>query len=902
MNHTDPSHELFPRRHSLQALFAPRSVAVIGASGVTGSVGRQLMENLREGPLRDRLFPVNPHRESVLDIPAVSDVSELPDPVDLAVIAVPALQVPSVMEGCASRGVGAAVIVSAGFREVGARGAALEREVMAIARLAGIRVLGPNSLGLVRPHLRLNASFLQSSVRPGSVALLSQSGALLSAVVDWSEEQNVGFSAAVSLGSMADVGWGEAIEFFGNDPRTSSILLYMESIGDARALLSAAREVSFQKPILVLRAGRTEQTARVAASHTGALVGSDRVLDAAFRRTGMLRVNSVAGLFYTAETLSKQPRPRGARLAIVSNAGGPALLAADALLHAGGSLAPLAGATIDALDAALPEEWSHANPVDILHDADASRFEAAVSAVQADETTDGTMVILTPQPGLDPDDVATRLAAMSGRKPLLACWMGGRAVEAGRTTLNGAGIPTFQFPDTAARVFGAMWRYAYNIRGIYETPVLPEDQPGLPDREGAARLIETASRDGRTLLSEADAKALLAAYGIPTVETHVAADEDEAVAAADAIGFPVAVKLNSRHISHKSDVGGVALGVRQPEGVRAAYRDIRRRAEAAGPAGAFEGVSVQPMVEKYGVELIVGASVDPSFGTVILFGAGGRLAEVHRDFSLGLPPLNTTLARRMMEQTRVLDALADHPATREALEALLVRFSQLVSEQPRVAEIEINPLLATPDGLLALDARAVLHPAGVPDEDLPRPAIRPYPSAYLEEVTLGDGTRALVRPIRPEDEPLLARFHNDLGEESVYMRYASLMTLEGRVAHDRLARKCFIDYDREMALVVEAEGASRESVLLGIGRLTRLPGTNAAEFGLLVADRAQGKGIGTVLLERLVRYGRDEGMERIVADILARNRPMQRVAEKLGFAIVRPEDFGDPMVQAVLDL
>jgi acetyltransferase len=895
----DPSHALFPARHPLDALFAPSSVAVVGASEAEGSVGRQLLWNLLSHPFGGVVYPVNPRRKSVLGVRALPRVGDAPEPVDLAVIAVPAAQVAEALGACGEAGVRAAILVSAGFRETGEVGAAREAEAMAVAREAGIRVLGPNSLGVIRPHRRFNASFVRPEARPGSVALLSQSGALLAAVLDWGARQHVGFSAAVSLGNMADVGWGEAIEYFGSDSRTESLLLYMESVGDARALLSAAREVAFQKPILVLRAGRTERTARAAASHTGALAASDAVLDAAFRRTGMLRVDSVAGLFYTAETLSKQPRPVGPRLTVISNAGGPALLAADALLAEGGRLAELSEGTAGALARGLSEEVTPANPLDLLHDADPERYARALEAVSADPGSDGALVLLTPQPGLDPEAVAERIAALPRKKPLLASWMGGDLVAAGDAALNRAGIPTFLFPDTAAQVFAAMWRYTYNLRGLYETPTLPEDAPGLPDREAAAALLAEALRQGRALLPEAEAKALLAAYGVPTVETRVAGSAEEAALAAGEIGYPVAVKLHSRRVTHKSDVGGVILGLRSAEAVHEAFGRVRENVEAAGHAEAFDGVSVQPMVERYGVELIVGASVDPAFGPVLLFGAGGRLAEVHRDLALALPPLNTTLARRMMEQTRVASAL--DARMREGVEALLVRFSQLVVEQPRVAEVEINPLLASPDGLLALDARAILHPAETPDDALPRLAIRPYPRRYVEDVTLKDGTLAVIRPIRPEDEPLLVRFHEGLGEESVYLRYASSLAVEGRVAHDRLARKCFIDYDREMALVVEVEGASGPE-LLGIGRLTKIPRTDMGEFGLLVADSAQGKGVGTELLARLVRYGRDEGLGRITADILARNRPMQAVSEKLGFTIVRAEDFGDPMVQAVLDL
>lgn len=895
----DPSHALVADRHPLDALFAPRSVAVIGASEAEGSVGRQLLWNLLSNAFGGVVYPVNPRRASVLGVRAYRDIREVPEAVDLAAVAVPAGQVPETLRACAEAGVRAAVIVAAGFREVGDAGAALEAEAMAIARKAGMRVLGPNALGLIRPHQRLNVSFARPEARPGSVAFLSQSGALMAAVLDWGRQQHVGFSAAVSLGSMADVGWGEAIEVVGQDPRTKSVLLYMESVGDARAFLSAAREVAFQKPIVVLRAGRHAQTAALAASHTGALVGSDRVLDAAVRRSGMLRVESLAALFHTAEALAKQPRPTGSRLALLTNAGGPALLAADALLRQGGSPAPLADETLGALDAFLPPEWSHGNPVDLLHDADPERFARALKAIEADPAVDGSLLILTPQPGLDPEAVARRVAAVPARpgKPRLASWMGGALVADGEAALNRAGLPTFPFPDQAAEAFAAMWRYSYNLRGLYETPTLPEDEPGRPDRAAATAILDRARADERTRLAESEAAALLAAYGIESIPSRVATTEGEAVSAAEAVGFPVAVKVHTAALAHKAVAGGVTLGVASPEAVRAAFSAMRDHL-----GDAFAGVLVQPMIAD-GTDLIVGASPDPAFGPVLLVGAGGALAETLDDTALGLPPLNTTLARRMAEQTRIAEALSD--TAREALDEVLVRFAQLVAEQPRVASLEVNPLRATASGLVALDAAATLHPWDVPDDELPRPAIRPYPRRYVEAVTLRDGTEAILRPIRPEDEPLVVRFHETLSEESVYLRYAGLFAVDQRTAHDRLARKCFIDYDREMAIVVEVEGNDGPR-LLGIGRLTKDPPTasarRTAEFGLLVADGTQGQGVGTALLDRLVRYGRDEGLDRITADILARNRPMQRVAEKLGFRIVRPEDFSEPMVQAVLDL
>ncbi len=909
--HTDPSHELFlPRRLHLDAIFKPQSVAVIGASERPGSVGRTLLWNLISNPFGGTVYPVNPKRSNVLGIRAYSSVRDIPEPVDLAVIATPAPTVPGVVQECVEAGVKGAIIISAGFKEIGEEGRRLEEQILAIARKGGMRIVGPNCLGVMRPVTGLNATFASTMARPGSVGFISQSGALLTAILDWSLEENVGFSAFVSIGSMLDVGWGDLIHYLGNDPYTKSIILYMESIGDARSFLSAAREVAFQKPIIVIKAGRTEEAAKAALSHTGTLAGSDEVLSAAFRRTGVLRVDSIADLFYMAEVLAKQPRPEGPRLTIVTNAGGAGVLATDALVQGGGQLAELSEATLQALNAFLPPQWSRGNPVDILGDADPERYAKALEVALADENSDGLLVILTPQAMTEPTQTAEHLRRFAqSRKPILASWMGGVEVAAGRQILNRAGIPTFPYPDTAVRVFNYMWRYSYNLRGLYETPSLPDDEiDGGPDRERAQRLLEQVRQEGRTLLTEYEAKQVLEAYCLPVTPTRLARTADEAVAAAEALGYPVVVKLHSLTITHKTDVGGVQLNLGSPEAVRQAFESIRANLAARGQLEAFDGVTVQPMVHlSDGYELIIGSTIDPQFGPVILFGAGGTLVEVYRDRALALPPLNTTLARRMMEQTKVYRALEGvrgrPPVNLDRLEKLLVRFSQLVVEQPWIREIDINPFWAAPEQLIALDARIVLHPLHLREEELPRPAIRPYPRQYMGTWRLKDGSAVLIRPIRPEDEPLLVAFHHKLSERSVYLRYASLLKLSQRVAHERLARLCFIDYDREMALVAERRSPETgRPEILAVARLTKVYGTNDGEFALLVRDDVQGKGLGTELLRRLLQIGEAEGLERIVADILVQNHAMQHVCRKLGFQVLHSSDPADPMVKAVKTL
>ncbi|MBI4785925.1 MAG: acetate--CoA ligase family protein, partial [Chloroflexi bacterium] len=701
----DPSHDLLhyePR--PLDAIFAPKNVAVIGATEKAGSVGRTVLWNLISNPFGGTVFPINPNRPGVLGIKAYPNIAAVPDKVDLAVVVTPAPTVPRLIGECVDAGVKGAIVISAGFKEIGEEGAQLEQQMLEQARRGNMRIIGPNCLGVMSTVTGLNATFAAAMAHAGSVGFITQSGALATAVLDWSFRENVGFSAFVSIGSMLDVGWGDLIYYLGDDPHTESIVIYMESIGDARSFLSAAREVALAKPIIVIKPGRTEGAARAAASHTGSLTGSDEVLEAAFRRSGVLRVGSIADLFYMAEVLAKQPRPQGPRLTIVTNAGGPGVIATDALITDKGELTELSAPTLDALNQVLPPQWSHNNPIDVLGDASPERYAQALEIAAQDPNGDGLLVILTPQAMTDPTETAERIRkyAQSTGKPILASWMGGADVEAGEAILNRAHIPTFGYPDTAARVFDYMWRYTYNLRGIYETPILPESAAeGAPDRARAEDIIGKVRESGRTILTEFESKELLAAYGIPTVETRVARSEDEAIAAAGEIGYPVVLKLYSETITHKTDVGGVQLNLHDEADVRRAYRAIQDSVgQIANLPHAFLGVTVQPMVKLDGYELIVGSSIDPQFGPVLLFGSGGQLVEVFKDRALALPPLNTTLARRMMEQTIIFKALKGvrgrPPVDLAALEQLLVRFSQLVVEQRWIKEIDINPLLATP--------------------------------------------------------------------------------------------------------------------------------------------------------------------------------------------------------------
>jgi acetyltransferase len=903
----DRAHDVLrAETHPLDAIFAPHSVAVIGATDRAGSVGRAVLWSLVSSPFGGTVYPLSEKRSSVLGIKAYKSVADLPEAVDLVVVVTPAATVPGIISECVEAGVRGAIVISAGFKEHGEPGKELERQILERVQGTGMRVVGPNCLGVMNPITGLNATFASTIARPGNVGFISQSGALCTAILDWAQKEMVGFSAFVSVGSMLDVGWGDLIDYLGSDPRTQSIVMYMESVGDARSFLSAAREVSLNKPIIIIKAGRTEAAAHAAASHTGALTGSDEVLEAAFRRCGVLRVQTIADLFYMAEVLAKQPRPKGPRLAIVTNAGGPGVLAADGLFSNGGQLAQLSAESMQALNELLPPHWSHNNPIDVLGDALPERFAKVIDIAAHDPNIDGLLAITCPQGMAGPTATAEHLKpyARSTGKPVLASWMGGSEVAAGTDILNQAGIPTFHFPDTAARMFCYMWRYSYALRGLYETPVLRGDDEG-PDRAQAREIIEQARRKGRTLLTEVESKQLLATYGLPTVQTEVARSEDEAATKAKTIGYPVAVKLLSETITHKTDVGGVQLNLRNEQEVRAAYRAIDAAVrEKVGP-GHFLGVTVQPMMQHDGYELIVGSSVDSQFGPVLLFGAGGQLVEVFQDRALALPPLNTTLARRMMEHTKVLTALEGvrgrKPVDLAGLEEFLVRFSQLVVEQRWIKEIDINPVLASPERIVALDARVVLHGPEVTEDELPRPAIRPYPVKYVQPSTMKSGEAVTVRPIRPEDEPLLIRLHQALSERTVYLRYFQPLKLSQRTGHERLTRICFIDYDREMVLAVEHKKEDGQPEIIAIGRLSKLRGgSNEAELAVLVDDRYQGQGLGTELYRRLIAVARDEKLKRVVCTILAENREMRAICQKLGFRM--ESDLEDGTVRAELEV
>jgi acetyltransferase len=896
---TEPDH-MKQRRSTFECLFTPRSVAVIGATDREASVGRTLLKNLCNPAFRGAVYPVNPKRDQILGLRAYKNIAAVPEKVDLAVVITPAPSVPGIIGECVNDGVRSAVVISAGFKERGAEGAQLEKRISEQLRRTRLRLIGPNCLGIMNPVSGLNATFAHDMALEGNVAFLSQSGALETAILDWSLEEKVGFSALVSTGSMLDVGWGDLIDYFGDDPNTRSILVYMESVGDARSFLSAARAVALKKPIIVIKAGRSEAASKAASSHTGALTGSDEVFDAALRRCGVLRVQNIGDLFYMAKTLARQPRPKGPRLTVLTNAGGPGVLATDALIATGGELSPISEATIQSLSEFLSPHWSHANPIDVLGDAGPSEYARALEIAVRDPNSDGLLAVLCPQGMTNPSEVAESLKpyASGYGKPILASWMGGQLVSDGVAKLNEAGIPTFAYPDTAARAFSYMWRYSYNLRGLYETPGLAEEVE-VSDKasDEVASLLDKVRKKGRTLLTELESKQVLNAYGIPTVDTRLAKSESEAVSMAHRVGFPVVLKVHSETITHKTDVGGVKLNLISEDAVARGFREIKSVVSEKATADQFQGVTVQPMVRLRGYELILGSSADPQFGPVVLFGSGGQLVEVYRDRALALPPLNATLAERLMEQTKVFKALKGvrgrASVDLDQLKRILIRFSALVVEQPWIKEVDINPLLASPERFLALDARVVLYGAEVAPEKLPRPAIRPYPTQYVGPWTLKNGVEVVLRPIRPEDEPLMVKFHEGLSDRTVYLRYFHMENLSSRVAHDRLIQKCFIDYDREMALVADYQDpGTGEHSILAVGRLTKNPTESGGEVAVLVGDVWQKQGLGTELVRRLIEVSRAEKLARVIAIIMPENQSMRSLANRFGFSFALGEDPG----------
>ena len=874
---------------NLEYLLRPRSVAVIGASDRAGSVGATVIRNVLGGGFAGPVYPVNLRHAQVAGRRAYSDVGALPEAPDLAVIATPPATIPGIVSELGARGTRGAVVLTAGLaRQQTENGRTVMQAMLDAARPHLLRVLGPNCVGLLVPGLGLNASFAHTNAIPGSLAFVSQSGGLTTGVLDWAGSRRIGFSHFISLGEAADIDFGDLIDYLASDPGTRAILLYIESIRAARKFMSAARAAARNKPVIVVKAGRAPEGARAALSHTGALAGADDVFGAAIRRAGMLRVTTIAELFDAVETLARATAFRGERLAIMTNGGGPAVMAADALAAGGAGLAPLSADTVARLDACLPATWSRGNPVDIIGDAPAARYVAALRVLLEAPEIDSVLFIHVPTAIVPSEDIARACAPVAQRGRVFSCWLGGSGLDAARRIFAEAGVADYATPEQAVSGFLQLVSYRSNQQALMETPPsIPLEF--TPDRDAARRIVRAALDAGRELLSEPEAKGVLAAYGIPVVRTRIAGNEEEAVRLATELGFPVALKVLSPQVTHKSDVGGVMLDLATTDEVRAAASAMARRLRERAPGAELAGYTVQEMVRRPRAhETIVGVAPDAVFGPVILFGHGGVAVEVIGDRAVALPPLNLALARDLVSRTRIarlLDGYRDRPpANRQALHLVLVQVSQLVVDLAELAELDINPLLVDEHGVLALDARIRVSAAGAAGSA--RLAIRPYPRE-LEERVAFQGREIVLRPIRPEDETLHARFLERIDAADLQMRF--FHTVRG-FRHPDLARFTQIDYDREMAFIAWSPEAGGET--LGVARAIAAPDRATAEFAVLVRSDLKGRGLGALLLKKLVNYCSDSGIGALVGEILVVNRPMAALARRLGFDLAPGADAG----------
>ncbi len=871
--------------HNLDKIFEPDSVAIIGASEKQGSIGYSLIKNILEGGYQGKVFPVNPRHKFIEGLKAYSSVSKIKQPIDLAVIATPIAKSPSIIKECVKAEIGGAIIISAGGKEIGLKGKKLEARIKEEAAKGDLRIIGPNCMGIVSAESKLNASFVSLMPLPGKLAFISQSGAICSSILDLSLKEGIGFRYFVSIGSMLDVDVGDLINYLGGDSQVSSIVLYIESLTNIRKFMSAARAVSRVKPIVVLKAGKYRAGARAASSHTGALAGEDAVYDAAFKRAGIVRVDTIEELFDCAELMAKQPIPSGSGLAIMTNGGGPGVMAADALGAHDLEPVTLAPETMKKLDDFLPPFWSKGNPIDILGDASPERWQRAIEVCLAAREIKALVIIFVPQALSNASTVAKAIAALPHDRsypPMFAVWMGGENVEQGRQILNNAGIPTYETPERAISAFVYMNSYADNLEALQEIP--PKLEHSLEfDQPGAKVIIRKALKEGNALLTEVESKALLKAYGIPVNRTEVTNTPENAARLAQDIGFPVAMKIHSRDIVHKTDAHGVRLNLRSEKDVKEAFAKIMADARAYNPKAELTEVSIQSMLKRPDYELILGSKKDADFGPAILFGMGGIMTEILKDQAIALPPLNRLLARRLMESTRVCRMLKGYrnrpPARLELLEEILIRLSQLVTDFPEIIELDINPMILAEDRAWAVDARVIIEPTQIQSPH--HLVISPYPNQYEMFTTTKGGLELFIRPIKPEDAPLLVDHFHTLSKESIYYRFFSPLK---SLSHKMLAYFTQIDYDRDMALVA-LDRTQPEEKILGVARLMTKSGGVRSEFAVAVGDPWQGKGIGATLMDHMLAIARERGMESIWGNVLAENTHMLALARKLNFAI-----------------
>jgi acetyltransferase len=877
---------------AIDKMLNPKTVAAIGASEKEGSVGQALMRNLLLGKDRRKIYPVNPNRDIIMGLKCYPSIEKVPEHVDLAVIATPAKSVPDIVEECAKSGVDGIIIISAGFREIGAEGAKLEQQIRHTQAKYGIRILGPNCVGLTRPQINLNATFLRDNPTPGQIAFVSQSGALGSAILNWAVSARIGFSMFASLGSTLDIDYGDMIDYLGEDPNTRSIIIYMEGVGNAKKFMSAARGFARTKPIIVIKAGKHAAGVKAASSHTGALAGDYEVYDAAFKRAGVVMVDEIGDLFNCASVLDSRLLPAGPRLAIVTNAGGPSVLAADSIVGHGGELARLSEGTLHTMDSNLPPYWSHGNPLDILGDADVSRFELAVSTCLVDPNVDGLLVIYTPQGATQPTLIAESVCriAKDRRKPLLTVWMGEDSVREARDMFHKNDIPTYPTPEEAVKTYMYMHHYRRNLDLLYETP--EELSVDFSPPKGHLKVMIRKAASERRALTQDETDRFLDAYNIPRAQGTLAKSVEQASMIASEIGYPVVLKIASQDILHKTEIGGVVTGIETPQALKDNYRLLMDQVRKARSEARIDGVYVQRMIKNVDYELILGSKKDEDFGAVILFGMGGIGVELMKDVSIGLPPLNQVLARRVMEETKIYRALSKGwrnkpPIDMKLLEEIMVRFSNMIVDFPEIAEMDINPLVVVGGKMAVLDARVIIDPKAM---EHPEPyshlVIMPYPSKYVMPWRLKDGTDVTLRPIRPEDEPIELELIRGLSTESSRFRFFQIIK---DLPHDALVRFCNIDYDREMAFIAEAREDGRR-IEIGVSRLILESNKKRGEFAVVVADRYQGKGLGIKLVDMLIEVAREKDVELIYGIIMSENLSMIKLCEKLGFSTRRDQE------------
>jgi acetyltransferase len=879
----------------LDSIFKPKRIALIGVSNDPKSVGGITLRNLISGGYNGVVYPVNPKREAVFGIPCFPDIKSLPKVPDLVVIMTSAKFVPQIIQECGEAGVHGVIIMSAGFKESGTEGKLLENQVKEkVKTFTDMRVIGPNCLGILVPGLSMNASFAAGMPKKGHVAFISQSGALCTSVLDWANEANVGFSYFVSIGNSMDVNFGDLIDYFGQDPNTKSIVLYVESITNARTFMSAARAFARKKPIIVYKSGRFPESAKAAASHTGAIASEDAIYDAVFKRAGIARVYDIGNIFDFTDLIGRKRAPRGHGLAIVTNAGGPGVMATDTLINSGGKLVELTNDTIQKLNDYLPPFWSHGNPVDVLGDATPERFARAAEIVLTDENVDAVLVILTPQAMTLPTETAKAICELAEKtsKPIMAAWLGGISMHAGISVFNNAGISVFETPEQAIRAFMTLSLYSKNLDLLFETPKEVPVNFSYNRDELRKKYIKDIFPKGK-ILSEDDSKMLINDYDIQTTHPELARTEDEAVKIAEKKNYPVVLKIFSPEIIHKTDVGGVALNIETEEMLRVSFRNMLKKVAQMEPNAKLEGITVQKMVRsKDAVELILGIKKDPVFGTVMLVGMGGITAELFKDSRLEFPPLNEKLAMQMLKSLTIFPLLDGYrgskPLNMEKLIEALIRLSYLAADYPEIEELDINPLIVTPENVIALDARIVVdeNQLGKEHRDYGHLILRPYPERWIRTAKLSDGHEVLLRPIKPEDEPMWLELLGSCSKQSIYSRFRYDFFYD---AHEIATQFCFIDYDREMAIVAEIEEEGKKK-LIGVGRLIADPDIEISEYAVLITDAWQHKDLGQILTSYCIEIAQQSGIKRVVAETTKDNKSMITVFKKLGFKVNYNED------------